>query len=76
MNKILILELEKCEWMGGIALSRFTRLLFMTRIIVRWKYLFNNHRLMSFTNNIRTFAPEMVINAVSLQYTVKKSSKK
>ena len=33
------------------------------------KYLFNTHRLLSH-EDIREFAPEMVINAVSLQYTV------
>jgi prephenate dehydrogenase len=33
------------------------------------KYLFNSQRLLSF-DEIRDFAPEMVINAVSLQHTV------
>jgi len=33
------------------------------------RYLFNTHRMMSY-EDIREFAPEMVINAVSLQYTV------
>lgn len=34
------------------------------------KYLFNTHRFTSY-EEIRTFAPDMVINAVSLQYTVR-----
>lgn len=34
------------------------------------KYLFNSHRLMSY-ENIREFGPDMVINAVSLQLTIK-----
>ncbi len=33
------------------------------------KYLFNSHRLLSF-EEIQEFDPEMVINAVSLQYTI------
>jgi prephenate dehydrogenase len=35
----------------------------------RLRYLFNTHRMLSF-EDIREFAPDMVINAVSLQYTV------
>jgi prephenate dehydrogenase len=34
------------------------------------KYLFNSHRLLNY-EEIREFAPEMVINAVSLQHTVR-----
>jgi prephenate dehydrogenase len=33
------------------------------------RYLFNTHRLLNY-KDIREFAPDMVINAVSLQYTV------
>jgi prephenate dehydrogenase len=33
------------------------------------RYLFNTHRMLTF-EDIRKFAPDMVINAVSLQYTV------
>lgn len=34
------------------------------------KYLFNSHRILSY-EEIKNFAPELVINAVSLQHTVK-----
>jgi prephenate dehydrogenase len=36
----------------------------------KMKYLFNSHRLLTY-GDIREFAPDMVINAVSLQHTVK-----
>ena len=34
------------------------------------KYLFNSHRLLSY-KEIEEFNPDMLINAVSLQYTIK-----
>ena len=70
MNKILILGAGKMgAWMVE-SLCLDHEVAVYDKDHSKMKYLFNSHRLMSY-EDIRSFAPEMVINAVSLQYTVK-----
>lgn len=69
MNKILILGAGKMgSWMVE-SLCLDHEVAVFDKDHSKMKYLFNSHRLMSY-EEIRDFAPEMVINAVSLQYTV------
>lgn len=70
MNKILILGAGKMgAWMVE-SLCLDHEVAVYDKDHNKMKYLFNSHRLMNY-DEIRDFAPEMVINAVSLQYTVK-----
>jgi prephenate dehydrogenase len=69
MKKILILGAGKMgSWLAESLCLDYEVGIYDTEK-TRLKYLFNTHRLLNY-EAIREFAPEMIINAVSLQHTV------